>query len=168
MIILALDPSLCCTGWVLAPSHDSPVKDLRHGAIETEPSSKKLRLYQAEDDAKRARVIADRIIEISAGTDELVVVSEQPAGSRHARSAGALKLVQGVIVGVFSWSNAPIHWLTANDGKVALCARKNASKDNMVVAARQKGLVFAGTRPQQEAIADAFGMLVASHLWKPK
>jgi hypothetical protein len=142
----------------------TPVGEILCGAIETEPADRRLRLYQAEDDARRAGMIVDRLRSFLAG-GVTQVVSEQPSGSRSARSAGALKLVQGAIVGVFE-GVVPIRWLTPTEGKQALCVRRNPSKENMVAAALSLGLKFAGTKPQMEAQADAFAILVASKLWK--
>jgi Holliday junction resolvasome RuvABC endonuclease subunit len=165
-MILALDPSLCCTGWVLAPAKDSPVGELLCGVITTEPAPKKQRLYVAEDDAQRALKVCRALLDLKVRDRDCLVVSEQPAGSRHARSASALKLIQGALVGL-RVPEEPIRWVTALEAKVALCGRKGASKDQMVEAARRRGLKMAGNKPACEAMADAFAVLLASGLWRP-
>jgi len=165
-MILALDPSLCCTGWVLAPAKDSPVGELLCGAITTEPAGKKQRLYVAEDDAQRAIKLCKALLDLKIRDPSCVVVSEQPAGSRHARSASALKLVQGALVGL-RYPEALILWVTAADVKVALYGKRTASKDQMVTAATKMGLRMIGNKAECEAQADALGVLLASGLWRP-
>lgn len=166
-MILAIDPSLCCTGWVLAPANDSTIGELLCGAITTEPSAKKVRLYVAEDDAQRAIKLSKALLDLKIRDPSCTVVSEQPAGSRHARSASALKLVQGALVGLRS-PEAPILWITAADVKVVLYGKKTASKDQMVAAATKMGLRMIGNKAEREAQADALGVLIASGLWRPR
>jgi len=171
-LILALDPSLCATGWCIAPLPESPVDELLTGVITTEPSPKKQRLYQAEDDAQRAlklyRALQDLVMIGPAPRNALELPQyavEQPTGSQSARGAAALKLVQGLIIGFCG--TTPIRWVLAAEAKVALCGKKGASKEQMVAAAVKRGLKLTGNKVAQEAMADAFAVLLASGLWRP-
>jgi len=171
-LILALDPSLCATGWCLSPLPTSPIEEILTGCITTEPAKARQRLYQAEDDAQRA-------LKLYRGLQDLVMIGpaprnalelpqyavEQPAGSQSARGASALKLVQGLIIGFCG--TTPIRWVLAAEAKVALCGRKGASKDQMVAQAVKRGLRMSGNKVAQEAMADSFAVLLASGLWRP-
>jgi len=165
MSLLALDPSLCATGWCLAPLPTSPIEELLTGCITTEPATAKRRLYVAEDDAQRALKVCNALLDLKARDPDCIVVSEQPAGSRHARSASALKLIQGALVGLRA-GGEPIRWVTALEAKVALCGKKGASKEQMVAQAVKRGLKLTGNKVAQEACADAFAVLLASGLWR--
>lgn len=164
-MLLALDGSLCATGWCVAPLPNSPISELLVGCITTEKADAKRRLYQAEDDAQRGRKIAMALRDLKAADPGTQVICEQPAGSKSARGAAAIKLAQGVILGVLGDKEA--RWVLAIEAKVALCGKKKSDKNRMVAEAERRGLKMMGNKLEREAQADAFAVLCASGLWRP-
>lgn len=163
-MILALDPSLTCTGYLVLRDDGSYVTS---GAIRTEPADRKMRLYQAEDDARRATdlVLALGSLELPFGREPMYVAIEQPTGSKSARTVGALKLTQGAITGWLAGMasvRTEIRWILPIEAKRRFTGRGDAGKDQMVQEAIRRGLPLVGPKPVKEAVADAYAVAIAS------
>ena len=97
-----------------------------------------------------------------------MVFAEAPAGARTKsyKAVAALWAVHGLVVGL-CFNRTELRLLQAHEAKLALCGRRDASKADMVEAARDVPGAFhwiagAGSQPRREAIADAIGVLVAA------
>lgn len=163
-MILALDPSLTCFGWLVA---DESGRVANYGAIVTEPESKKRHIYQGDDDARRAALLIGQLGILVRQYGVTAIASEQPAGSKSAVSAKALGIAMAAVVATAEYAGVEIRWVRAVEAKVALTRSKAATKDRMVEFAKHHGVAFNGTKPCREAVADALGVLLASGLWRP-
>lgn len=187
--ILALDPSLRMTGALLV-GVDCQVAFAR--AIPTEPEAKKRRIFAGDDDARRVLEIVAALDELVPGypAGHVTIAAEQPSGARGSgghqctakdcgglhvpgiyRTAKAEGLVLAFVTLFARHRGFDLRWVSPRDVKVALLAQPSGSKDEMVAAAkaplRELGVELDGmAKPKREAIADAWGVLIASGLWK--
>lgn len=167
-MILALDPSLTCFGWLLAHP-DGTI--LTAGATRTQPQAKKRHIFQADDDARRTDELLACLIGLATSYKVTGIASEQPAGAQSATAAKALGISLAVVVAVARAAGPiEVRWVRAVDAKKALAGTANASKNEMVAAAVRCGvpIIPYGPKPLREAIADAYGVLLASGLWHPR
>lgn len=178
-MILALDPSLRMTGWLLV-DNGIPVSC---GTIATEPDAKKRRIFAGDDDSRRCKVILDALEDLvtTACVTELLV--EQPAGARGAgghkcqcggqhvpgmyRSAKSEGMVLALVTAFGVNNGFDIQWRQPTDVKFALLKARSGSKDAMIAAATrlldERGwkLDLPKARLKLEAVADAIGVAVA-------
>lgn len=172
---LGIDPSLTATGWILVDGDR-----IDFGCIRTKPEQKKRHTFKSDDTTRRLELIlralgnacANRILRC------IEFACEQPAGAQSAAAASALGEVHGALVGWFFALGVldRVRWIPARDGKLALAGSVGASKDLMVGkaanflsvrATREKQMLFScATKVEQEAVADALGVLLASKLMK--
>lgn len=164
-MILALDPSLRMTGWVLVNGG----RFLHCGTIATEPSEKKLRLFAGDDDSRRCRILLDALEDIVTTKGVTELIAEQPSGARGAgghkcglcscgkagicqncgkrvgcggnhvpgiyRSAKAEGMVLALITAFAANGGFDIHWVQPTDVKFALLKARSGPKEAMVAAA---------------------------------
>jgi Holliday junction resolvasome RuvABC endonuclease subunit len=191
-MILALDPSLRCTGWVVIPEV-APLLDVctNAGVVVTEREAEKRRIFAGDDDARRILLLWNELERIV--TDHPVVtriVAEQPAGARGAgghrctgrmpnglacggnhvpgmyRSAKAEGLVLACVSLFARARGIGLTWVQPQDVKRAMLGTCGGSKDAMVLAAapliERHHVLMPKARDKREAICDAIGVAVAA------
>lgn len=176
MIFLAIDPSLTATGVILA---DGEGRVLRSACFRTEPASKGLKLAVGVDDADRMGRVLREIEQLVADNAPDHIVAELPSGMFHGgqkcpackraafsprglETTGMSKLL--VVALCWKYRVRPM-WVRPMDVKRALTGDKSASKEAVVAAAQKRGVALEGPKPVREAVADSFGVLVASGIW---
>lgn len=166
-MIVAIDPSLCCTGvCVVRNELEVPVKH-ELGWIKTDSEAKMRRIYKGDDDTRRCILIIDALEGLLGDIRDsasMIVVAEQPAGAQGYRGAKAEGMMIALVTTWAEMHKADLRWLQARDVKKALAGSVTASKDEMVDAALRlgAGIDMTKSRAAREAMADAFGVLVAS------
>lgn len=136
--VLSLDPAFANTGYVVFHTG----QPIAHGVIETAKESKKRAIYSGDDDARRIRMIAERIRELVRQYDVKVITCESPAGAQNANAAKALAYARAIPTVVACMLDLDIITVQPNDTKTALSNVKNADKDviEAAVAALYPGL----------------------------
>jgi Holliday junction resolvasome RuvABC endonuclease subunit len=164
VIVLGLDPSLCNLG--IAAVEILPVGErvIEALVIRTEPSPKKRRLLVGEDDARRVAELVGGFRAAVARHQPAALVIEAPAGSQHAKSARALGLAFGAMIGAAKMLDLPLAQVTVQEVKRAACGRKDGSKDDVIAAmeARYPGIVWPSPAGVVEHAADAIAAVVAA------
>jgi len=180
---LGIDPSLTATGWILVDGDR-----IDFGCIRTKPEQKKRHTFKSDDTTRRLELILRGLWDAQATTKlgsvrlDIEFACEQPAGARSAAAASALSEVHGALVGWFFALGMldRVRWVPARDGKLALGGEVSACKAEMMDQARRwlsKRTAPCGelkyeiayddlTKVEQEAVADALGVLLASKLMK--
>jgi len=157
-MILSLDQSLTCTGYVLLSSNRTPLK---FGTIRTDPFRGKQRnVHVGADDARRCALLCAELKHVLRTNEVRLVAAELPGGSLSARAAKALGLAQGTVVATCRALDYPLVWVTALDAKDALAETRKAEKDQMVQAATPHlpSEFLKRNKADREAIADALGV----------
>lgn len=165
--LVGVDLSFRNTGLVLAkPEHSDrgyDVVDCKN--VRTEKASKKKALYVAQDDVLQAQLLYDGIRDfIEAHKPTAVVVELPTAGAKGARSNRCMGMATGVIAGIAKETDLPFIWILPEDSKVALAGKKNASKKEMIKAAKELWPKFGwpGSETNDEHIADACAALLVA------
>ncbi len=128
MTYLAIDPSLCNTGWVVVHSWDIVVD---HGVIATKPQRKAG--SRAKDNSRRVaeiyRQLRVKMVEYDVGR----IFSEQPSGgSKSAKANTAMGLASAVVSCLATQYDVPLEIVTARQTKESLTGDPNASKGEMM------------------------------------
>ena len=153
--ILALDVGFTSMGVVVLRGG----RIIHMEVIKTQKSkSKQARV--ADDSAARCAVLAGRLVEIIGEFKVGAVVGELPsAGAQSAAALRSMGLATGVGAAVAEIFRLPVEWCTPMEGKLALTGKRNASKEQMMEAARRKfsDTAFPSAKSTFEHIADALG-----------
>lgn len=159
MSILSLDVGISSCGWAVFEDG----RPVASGCIKTEKSKKKT-VRTADDSADRAATVAMSLRAIVDAFSVVATLGELPSGG--AQSAQAMKLMSlatGTVAATMAILDLPVEWTTPNEVKLAMCGKRNASKDEMMAAALKRfpGAPFPKTKGHFEHVADACGVYLA-------
>ena len=104
----------------------------------TKPPHKRRRLLQADADADRLRFLLGRIRQVMDNHSPDVVVYEAPTGGRSARGVKSLAYVVGAIVTLCEERGVPLLSVSPAEVKLEAAGVRNASKEAVVAAMRQR------------------------------
>lgn len=155
---LFLDPAFTHTGWIIIDVKDSSFVSC--GCVSTKKQSKKKRIRVSDDDIRRCKKIAGKLIEVIDSYEPKAIALEAPSGgSLSSRSARCLGMATGIVATLESYTEIPFLYVTPNDVKVALCGKKNASKKDMMSKAKTiYPEIGELTKGDMEHVADAIGV----------
>jgi len=159
-MILYLDVGFRNTGWVLFES--GYPRDW--GCIRTEKTKRKITRV-SDDNAHCAQFIARNLNFIVNTYKCTGIIGELPtSGSRNAKSSNQMGIALGVVASLASVRSLPIEWVTPVDVKKVVAGKKNASKDEIMIAIRKRfpKCAFPTVKAEFEHIADACGVCLAS------
>ena len=160
--VLGLDPSLTATGWAVLELRSETIVDC--GVIRTAPAKASERLYKAEDDARRGKVILATLRDVIARWRPILAAQEASLGSQNARAAAALARAQQACVDAVG--ELGLEWVTPMDAKVAAAGSKTASKAEVEAGVRERwgwpGWAWDGPKAHREAVADAAAVIAAA------
>ena len=167
--ILALDVGFAHTGYVVARQEiwpwDGDWAFLEIGCIETEQSAKKREVRAADDRARRAAEMYRGIVNVARRHGVVAVLVELPhGGAQSARAASAMAAAAAIAACAVEALGVFHEWYTPDAVKVAACGRKNASKDEVMDAARKRwpDAPWPTTKGRLEHAADAAFVLRAA------
>lgn len=137
--VLALDASLCNTGWTVYEFNKKWVLK-GYGNIKTaSQSGKKGKLFKSDDMSRRIRKIVSELSEIVREFSPNAICCEISAGGSKNKSAAAgLAAVQAIAVTFCLERRIPLLEVNQDAVKVALHGSKQASKAEMKEAACQE------------------------------
>lgn len=170
--VLALDASLCNTGWTVY-EFQGEWKLTGFGIIKTESKSgKKGNLYKGDDMSRRIRKIAEELADLICTYRPNAICCEMTSGGSKSKTAAAgLATAKAIVVTICLERSLPLMEVPQDDVKVALCNKKTASKAAMKEAAcrlypdlREPNLSATasdGFRGDFEHVADSVGVFRA-------
>lgn len=174
-IVLALDPSLTSTGFVVIDGRTETI--LSAGAIRPKELKEWSRLLSAEVAARRAAVIFDTVQQMVHAWHPRAVLLEANGGSKSMKAAVALHRAQQAVVDAVRTTTGgwPI-WTSPQAVKKSATGRNDGSKEDVEAAMRRRwkwapdawerlpeGVhTVAGTKAEADAYDAA---AVASALW---
>lgn len=167
--VLALDPSLSCTGWIVLFPGVLPMP-LACGVVRTEPPKRKGKVRAMDAGCHRSDQIVQQLRHLHEEWEFGAVVAEGPAGSKSVTAAKALERAATAWQAWALLSSIPRVMVTAHDAKKAMTGTAQAGKADMVHAFENhtwfKCKDVAGYRDlnkaSREAVADAFGVALAA------
>ena len=161
-IVLGCDPGFASFGWARlelgrsgrlgVPAACATLLDW--GVITTKPSPRKVRVLAGDDNARRARQIAQQLAPLMA--DVRLVCAESLSFVRDASVMAKMGLAWGVLVGLCEAAGVPLAQATPQALKAAACGTARA--DKLQVAARmreQYACSWAGPHTRAEHAYDA-------------
>lgn len=151
-MLLALDIAFNNLGW-------SVIKDgkpIDFGTIRTEKSKKKS-VRVSDDQATRAALAAQELVDIIAKYQIEGIVAELPSGSQNAKAAKLMGYASGLVIGVAAVANLPCEWISEGDAKKAAIGRRTGTKEEMMDWARKTfpGIDFPTAKTHFEHVADS-------------
>lgn len=165
--IVGIDLGFRNTGLVHAAPTHTPIgyRILGHACVSTEKEAGKKGLFVAVDDVQQCQRLFAGVMDFITASDPGALVIELPtAGAKGARANRAMGIVTGMIGAISAATGLPSVWISPTDGKVAMCRKKTASKDEMMDAARAlwPDAGWPATKGKFEHIADAAAALLAA------
>lgn len=131
-MILCLDPGFSNYGCSII-NPQGIVIDI--GTIQTKKAQTKL-LRVADDDVQRITYITSKLSGVVKRYGIQGVLAElPPSNSQSAKSAKGLAMAVALTVTLFTELGIPVEWATPNEVKQAMTGKKNASKEDMMIAA---------------------------------
>ena len=177
MRVLAADPSLTAYGWAVIDTSSPTPKLVACGCIQTAPEKlksgmKKKDLQSKTDyDTVRAEAIASGLKKAITDHNVTEVVFENPAGSKNANAAAALKMVKGITIGVCAGAGVPSRGIRARQVKGLLSdtSDTNAAKSEIMAKVREAFEEFdvltnKWPKVRLEAASDAVGVYLGDQL----
>jgi Holliday junction resolvasome RuvABC endonuclease subunit len=131
-MILAIDPSIANYGCSVINTQG---KVINVGTIHTKKATKKL-LRVADDEVQRITYITAQLSQVIQKYQIQGVVGElPPSGSKSVKAARGLAMAMALSVALFTEHKLPVEWATPIEVKQAMTGRKDASKEDMMLAA---------------------------------
>jgi crossover junction endodeoxyribonuclease RuvC len=167
---LGFDPGFASLGWAAVEVLPESVRVIDMGVIETEPSPKKRRQLQADDNVRRAREIDASLVKLFAEHRPGVVCAESMSFPRNSAAAAKMAMAWGVIVS--RTGSLPLLQASPQEIKMSVCGAKSASKDDVesVLRARFNRPAFSEpetTYPSTLEVRTISKMnpLISDHAW---
>lgn len=166
MIAMGIDPGFASIGIAIVELTPETERVRSLDVFNTEKSDKKLDVRASADNFRRAREIARYLGHEFAKHGVGLVCAEAMSFARDASVANKMGLSWGVLAALCEARSIPLVQASPQAIKKALCARKDASKDDVQFALRVRYAevpdMLAGMRKGDlEHAADALGAVVA-------
>ena len=162
-VVVGVDPGFATFGVSVVQLLPDRERVLDTAVLRTEKAHRKLTVRASEDNARRARELA---FALSARLDRyrpVAVCAETMSWPRNASSAAKVALGWGVLCALLDSRRIPLVQASPQDVKKAVTGRKDASKDEVVLAveARYPEVEWPSQSTLQEHAADAVAVVVA-------
>lgn len=157
--ILTLDVGLANCGYAVLRNDEV----VACGVIRTKRSLKKT-VRVADDSASRAASMARELRDIITNYKVKAIVGELPSGgAKSARAMGQMSAATAIVASVASILDIPTEYCTPTDCKLAACGSRSASKEDVMLAIRERfnNGNFPKAKAQFEHIADALAAYLA-------
>jgi len=128
-MLLALDVAFSNIGWTVW-HNKAPFSC---GLISTEKATKKTTLV-SDDDSRRCCEIMRQITIVVQAHECQGIIGELPSGSQNARAANMGGMALCAVNAAAHFLDLPAEWCGENDVKMAVCGKKNATKDEIMDA----------------------------------
>jgi Holliday junction resolvasome RuvABC endonuclease subunit len=163
VIVLGIDAALCNLGIAavdITPTGERVVETL---VARTEPSPKKRKVRAIDDDARRVDELVRALDAAVTKHRPAVLAVEATGAGKGSKAVRAMALVFGAVVTVARLRGLPLVQANPIDVKLAMTGRKNASKDEVILAVEQRFPDVEWPSPVGiiEHAADAVGVVVA-------
>lgn len=159
MNVLVLDIGFRNMGWVIFDLSKAPHRPIACGVICTEKSDKKLKVRAADDNMRCSAELATGLVQVIKRYGVYGILGELPhGGSQNATAAKQMQAASSVVAAVAEIAGLPADFSTPEEGKLALCGKKTASKKEMIAAAKKRwenNIEFPKAEKRAEHIADA-------------
>lgn len=166
MTILGIDPGFAALGCAVMEVTAGSERVLQVEVVRTEKSNRKAHVRAAEDQHRRACILAGVLHRLVAEYRVVAFAVEAPSFGRGGNGSGAAfktGISWGVISTLALLLDLPVVQASPQDVKKALCGRKNASKEDVegAIERRYPDLSWPRAKDDREHVADAAGVVVA-------
>lgn len=166
--LLGVDPGFASVGLALVRLHTDGESVAAVGVIRTEKSDKKQRVLASDDNTQRGRVIS-RELRAFVGAERIhAICAESMSFPRNSSAAAKMAICWGILINFAEEREIPILQASPQQIKIALCRRKDASKEDVQSSLDQRypfllKLLTDGqiTKSVREHPYDAVGAVVA-------
>lgn len=157
-MILSLDLAFRNTGYIIYDEKSKLI--VKHGVIKTNKSKEKM--SPVIDDINACKIVTQELYDLIENNKINTIITEMPTGSQSSRSAKALGMATAILIAITTIKkDINFEFYTPTEVKIALTNNKNATKDDMMDAARREYsyYTFPKQKGQFEHIADSCGVL---------
>ena len=167
--VLAIDIGFASAGMAVLGFQDGRAVLHATACAHTRKLDKKLGIYVAHDDVRRAQEITRAVIKTYTDNSCKGVVVELPsAGAKGAKANRAMGISTGIIAALTEIVRCPVEWITPSESRSAAIGRATAPKggdvkDLVMKAMTEKYPEIAGLKVvDKEHIADALATFEAA------
>lgn len=135
-VLMCVDPAFAATGVVLLEHGPRGWQLVTSTVIETAKADKKRGLRVADDTVDRASLIYRELSALVEAHHVAGFACELPSGGGKSSTAvKAMALATAIVACLVERHRLPAEWVSPSDVKQALCACRNASKEDMMAEA---------------------------------
>jgi crossover junction endodeoxyribonuclease RuvC len=165
-VVLGLDPGFASLGWCACSVTAGSVRAVAAGVLRTKKSAAKHGVYASDDNLTRARFIYSAFDAIVVAFQPAALCAESMSFPRNASAAAKVAMSWGVIAAVAEAHALPVLQASPQAVKLALCGKKDASKEEVQAALRVRigdldPLLLNVPKGQHEHPYDAGAVVVA-------
>ena len=168
--ILALDPSLRNTGYVVFDVSSKGTEVVEAGVIQTRKVDKKLGIRASDATMQSITELMTQLRQLAARHEPVLLIGEIPSsGGKSANAIKSMAIAQAACASLAVYCDLPAEWVSPRDNKLAMTGHADASKHEMMDKAQQ--LYPKTAEPfvkkdgsvlnRYEHVADAVGVFVA-------
>ena len=167
MKIIGIDPGFAKLGWVDVDFDGDNFDFIQGGVITTEPSAKKRKILQRDDNMRRLDEIAKAFLDVIPFSEADVIATEAQSWPRNSSSCIKIAMAWGALGLMCQIYKIPMLQVSPQSLKKKLTGRRAASKENVIEAVCQIAgfekfieLVQNMSLANREHMADASGATV--------
>jgi crossover junction endodeoxyribonuclease RuvC len=165
-LVLGLDPGFASLGHTLVELDRERATIKAVGVFRTAKLSTKQHVLAADDNLRRARDISAFLTTLCGRWDPKAICAESMSFPRNASAAAKVAMAWGTIAACSDRLGIPVVQASPQHVKLAVCGRKDASKEDVQAALRQRfpelpGFLDKTPTGQLEHPYDAVGAVVA-------
>lgn len=137
VFILGADPGFASFGLSVVRLTKGAEEFIRTDVIRTQKSVKKRGVKAADDNFRRAQIIAAKLHEVVQGYQPMAIAAESASWPRNASASSKLAMAWGVLADLCHVYQLPMVQASPQEIKKVLCGDKSASKEAIRAAVEQ-------------------------------
>lgn len=136
--VLGLDTGMANFGWVVGHMDKKAFTPLQAGVLSSDSNAKKLNIKAGDDDWARSVAIANQLNGLLRTYEPRVITCEAISHVRNSSAMAKIGRVFGIIAMASVQCDLPVLHATPQEIKLAICGKKDASKDDIADALDRK------------------------------
>jgi Holliday junction resolvasome RuvABC endonuclease subunit len=136
--ILGLDPGLANLGWAVFELLEHSDRVVEVGVFRTEKSHVKRHMLASDDNVRRARESASKLIDILNRYTVMAICAESMSFPRSASAAAKMAMCWGSVATLSEQKNLSVIQASPQEVKKIVCGSKAASKEDVEEAVKRR------------------------------
>ena len=163
MVVIGIDGGFASMGLAVIDLTSDGEQLRRTWVVRTEKSARKLGVRSGDDSSRRARELAYEVDQAIVSYQTGAIAIESPSWPRNAGVAAKMGIAFGVVFGLAEKHRLPLVMASPQAVKQAVCGRKDASKDDVILAIERRfpAVEWPTQSTLREHAADAIAVVLA-------